>query len=178
MPVLGCDRRARPELLFLAAMNGYERFVEQLDYPMYIVTAFTDGDRAGCLVGFVTQCSIDPAHWLVCISKNNRTFRVARRAELLGVHVVPEEALDLAELFGGETGDEIDKFERCAWAARRQGVPILDRCSNWFVGNVVDLRDGGDHGIFEVDVVEYGPGSHERPLMFKQAKHIEPGHPA
>ena len=34
---------------------------------------------------------------------------------MLGVHAVPADAADLAELFGGETGDEVDKFARTAW---------------------------------------------------------------
>ena len=39
----------------------------------------------------------------------------------------PPTPTDLAELFGGETGDEVDKFARTAWRDVH-GVPILDRC--------------------------------------------------
>src|SRR3954451_15624062 len=88
----------------------------ELDYPMFIVTTVApDGERSGCLIGFATQISIDPPRFLVGLSDKNRTYRVARRAEHLAVHFVPEDGEELAELFGGETGDEIDKCSRCAW---------------------------------------------------------------
>src|SRR3954465_13544280 len=82
---------------------------------MFIVTAWADGERSGCLIGFPTQTSTDPSRFLVCLSQKNRTYRVAVRAAVLGVHFVPAEADAVGELFGGQTGDEIDKFERCAW---------------------------------------------------------------
>jgi len=37
---------------------------------MIIITAAADGVLGGCLVGFQTQCSIDPARFLVCLSTN------------------------------------------------------------------------------------------------------------
>jgi len=39
-----------------------EQFTASDDYPMYIVTAVAadSGERSGCLVGFTTQCSINP----------------------------------------------------------------------------------------------------------------------
>jgi flavin reductase (DIM6/NTAB) family NADH-FMN oxidoreductase RutF len=49
---------------------------------MFIVTAVgRDGERAGCLVGFATQCSIQPPRFLACISRENRTFDVVTEAE-------------------------------------------------------------------------------------------------
>ena len=88
--------------------STFNSLVSDLDYPMFIVTACADGERSGCLIGFATQASIDPSRFLVCLSHENRTYRVAQGAELLGVHFVPEEQAELAELFGGETGDEVD----------------------------------------------------------------------
>ena len=41
------------------------------------------------------------------------------------MHLVPADATGLAELFGGETGD--DKFARCEWSAGPEGLPILAR---------------------------------------------------
>src|SRR3954447_12246363 len=105
---------------------------------MFIVTACADGERSGCLIGFATQASIDPSRFLVCLSHKNRTYRVARGTELLGVHFVPEEQAELAELFGGETRDEVDKLARAALATPRatspragggSGAPRPRRCS-------------------------------------------------
>ena len=115
-----------------AAEQIFQRLVAQLDYPMFIATVAADGERAGCLIGFATQCSIHPPRFVAGISDKNRTYRVAEHAESMAVHLVPEDAPELAELFGGETGDDLDKFERCAWRPGPDGVPLLDGCPNRF----------------------------------------------
>jgi flavin reductase (DIM6/NTAB) family NADH-FMN oxidoreductase RutF len=77
-------------------MNDFERLVGDLEYPMFIVTSRTaDGEPLGCLVGFTTQASIDPARFIVCLSHKNRTFRDGGEAAMLGVHAVPADAEDL-----------------------------------------------------------------------------------
>jgi flavin reductase (DIM6/NTAB) family NADH-FMN oxidoreductase RutF len=153
-----------------------ERLFARLDYPMFIVTLAVEGERGGCLVGFTTQCSIDPPRFLVCLSEQNRTFALAQRAESLVVHMVPRDAADLAELFGGETGDEVDKFELCDWTPGPGGAPVLDRCENWFAGRVLERFDVGDHMAFLLDPFEAHSDGGERQLDFHRAKRIEPGH--
>ncbi len=81
--------------------------------------------RAGCVIGYAAEASIDPPRFLVCISKVNATFPVAMRAARLAVHALARGDVALAELFGGQTGDEIDKFSRCDWVAADDGTPIL-----------------------------------------------------
>ena len=49
--------------------EAFERLVGQLDYPMFIVTTQVEGRRAGCLVGFASQFSIDPPRFLIGLSK-------------------------------------------------------------------------------------------------------------
>jgi len=93
----------------------FNAIVGNLEYPMFIVTARNGDERLGCLVGFATQTSIDPPRFAACLSHKNRTYRRGRDADALGVHCVPADAPALAELFGGETGDEVDKFARCEW---------------------------------------------------------------
>ena len=63
-------------------------FLDGVDYPMFVVTARRDGDHAGCLVGFATQVSIEPARFLVGLSVANHTYDVARDATTLAVHLL------------------------------------------------------------------------------------------
>jgi flavin reductase (DIM6/NTAB) family NADH-FMN oxidoreductase RutF len=157
--------------------ESFNAIVGNLEYPMFIVTARAGDERLGCLVGFATQASIDPSRFVVGLSRANRTHRRGRDSAALAVHCVPADAPDLAELFGGETGDEVDKFARCAWRDGPEGLPILDRCERWFVGRVVDRLDAGDHELFLLDPVAARPGR-EDDFTFHRAKRIEPGHPA
>jgi len=155
-----------------------DRWIDKIDYPMYIVTAAARGERSGCLVGFSTQCSIDPVRFLICLSDKNRTYRVARHTEILGVHLVPADARPLARLFGSETTDEVDKFAQCEWHEGRDGVPILDDCPNWFAGGVLDRTTVGDHVAYLLEPVDSGAGDPDSQFDFHRAKRLEPGHEA
>ena len=155
----------------------FEELTGHLDYPMYVVTAAAGGMRAGCLVGFGAQCSIDPPRFMAFVSDKNHTHRVALEAPVLAVHVVPEDAEDLARLFGEETGDEVDKFERCAWEPGPHGVPLLTRCADRFVGTVLERRPVGDHTAFLLEPLDVradgGPF-----FPYRKARDVRPGHEA
>jgi flavin reductase (DIM6/NTAB) family NADH-FMN oxidoreductase RutF len=143
---------------------------------MFIVTATDGSERSGCLVGFATQCSVDPPLFLVCISVRNHTFEVAQRAELLVVHLVPSDAEDLAELFGSQTGDEVDKFARCSWHGGPGGTPVLDRCENWFAGRILERLPAGDHCAHLLEPFAAHSGGGERGFTFHRARGMDPGH--
>jgi len=155
---------------------AFNAIVGNLEYPMFIVTARAGDERLGCLVGFTTQASIHPPRFAVCLSHANRTYRRGRDSTALGVHGVPADAEDLAELFGGETGDDVDKFARCAWHDGPECVPILDRCERWLVGRVLQRVDAGDHELYLLEPVAASAGR-EEDFTFHRAKRIEPGHP-
>ena len=57
--------------------EAFEQIAAGLTSPMIIVTARHGDEIDGCLVGFSTQCSIDPTRYLVCLSKRNNTYRIA-----------------------------------------------------------------------------------------------------
>jgi flavin reductase (DIM6/NTAB) family NADH-FMN oxidoreductase RutF len=160
--------------------DAVHELVSELDYPMYIVTVAAAGERAGCLVGFTTQCSIDPPRFLVCLSVKNRTYRIAIEtdSEVMVVHLVPENAARLAELFGSETGDDVDKFARCRWRPGPAGVPVLEECGNWFAGRVLRQMDAGDHGAFLLEPFAAESESGEGSFSFHRARRMEPGHEA
>jgi flavin reductase (DIM6/NTAB) family NADH-FMN oxidoreductase RutF len=158
------------------AADVFQKLVGELDYPMLVVTAASGDDRAGCLVGFATQTSISPPRYMVCLSENNRTYRVASRTEHLGVHFLAADADDLAELFGGETGDEIDKFSRVAWEPGPASTPLLAECRNRFVGRIVERRQVGDHVAFLLEPIFAQLGEPVRQFAFRRAKRIDPGH--
>lgn len=156
--------------------SDFARLVSQVDYSLYIVTAAHRGERAGCLIGFASQVSIHPPRFLACLSVKNRTYRVAHDAEILIVHPVPQNAEELAQLFGGETGDEVDKFSRCAWEPGPQETPVLTQLGSWFAGHVRDRIEFGDHVGFLLDPIEVHGGEIDETLTFRRGRWIDPGH--
>jgi flavin reductase (DIM6/NTAB) family NADH-FMN oxidoreductase RutF len=158
------------------ARSAFHDVMLGLDYPLFIATVAAGGERDGCLIGFATQCSIDPPRFLACISDKNRTFRIAERADVMVVHVVPEEERELAELFGGETADEVDKLGQVEWEAGPGGAPVLARCPRWFAGRIAERVDLGDHHGYLLEPIEAEASEDASELDFQEARDISPGH--
>ncbi|GAA1816407.1 flavin reductase family protein [Actinomadura chokoriensis] len=157
-----------------------DTFVAGFDYPMFVVTAVDPGTgtRAGCLVGFATQTSIDPFRFLVCLSRVNHTYRAAEAATHLAVHVLDESQQELATLFGSQTGDEIDKFARCAWRPGPEGVPLLTDAPRHLVGRILARTDLGDHTGYLLTPIDVTGSAEAAPLTFRTLPDLSPGHPA
>ena len=160
------------------AASAFQSIVDALDYPMAIVTTTDGTERAGCLVGFTAQCSIDPPLVMVWLSKRNRTTRVAARGTSLLVHLPAHTDRALATLFGQETGDEVDKFAHCRWAPGPEGLPLLATCARWFAGRIVDRLDTGDHVGHLLEPFDAGDGPWAGQLGFQAVKDLKPGHRA
>lgn len=160
-------------------MAGLDAFIGRLDPDMCVVTAVAGGERAGCLVGFASQCSLRPVRFVVWLSELNHTFRVARDADALAVHLLAREQQGLAELFGGRTGDRTDKFEGLRLREAYGGAVVLEDAPAWFVGRIVTRAGGGDHIGFVLDPVEWGGHEgYDGPLLrLSDALTIDPGHP-
>lgn len=159
-------------------MSTFPKVVADLDYPMVVVTAAGGGEKAGCLVGFATQCSIHPPRFAVWISTKNHTCRVADRSAVLAVHFLSVDDRPLAELFGRETGDHVDKFARCRWHEGPGGVPVLEDCTRWFAGEVVERIPTDDHIGFLLAPTEVHAGPWAGQLGFQSVKSLDPGHEA
>jgi flavin reductase (DIM6/NTAB) family NADH-FMN oxidoreductase RutF len=159
-------------------LADFHAFVGALEYPMYVVTAAAGDERDGCLVGFATQCSIHPPRFLACLSVKNRTFRIARQATVLAVHLVGADQHDLAEFFGGETADEVDKLAEWPWREGPDGVPLLDGVDNLFVGRVLERVDLGDHVGHLLEPVAARHEGEVDALGSQEVQDIEAGHPA
>jgi flavin reductase (DIM6/NTAB) family NADH-FMN oxidoreductase RutF len=157
----------------------FDRLAGMLDYTMFVVTTQADGERSGCLVGFATQTSMHPPRFLAGISRANHTYGVAARSEYLAVHVLERRQIGLARLFGGQTGDQIDKFDRCSWRTGPHGMPILDDAAAWFVGRTLKRVDLGDHIGY---LLEPGAGAVAEPtgglVSFSDVADLTPGHQA
>ena len=93
----------------------------------------------------------------------------------MALHVVPEDRTDLAELFGGETADEVDKLTQVDSTPGPGGVPLIAGCP-YVAGPVLERVEVGDHAAFVLDV-ELKQGT-AKPLRFSHARAIDPRHEA
>src|SRR5215218_1377846 len=162
-----------PRMLPPSDRAALDRLTGRLDYPMLVVTAEAGEERAGCLVGFATQCSIQPVRFLLCLSRRNHTFRVASRAGTLVAHVLGPADRALAALFGEKTGDATDKFARCGWRPG-PGRSVLVACRQWFAGRVLDRFDVGDHVAFLVEPFAVAAEPLDGQLGFQDVRGLRP----
>jgi flavin reductase (DIM6/NTAB) family NADH-FMN oxidoreductase RutF len=154
-------------------------FLDVVDYPYYVVTVRApDADMSGCLAGFVTQCSIEPPNFLVCISKVNHTFGVAERSPGMGLHLLGADQSALARLFGEETGDVVDKFASVDWRLGSTGAPLLVEAAVSLEGQVLGHFSVGDHEAFLVRAARAVSGGQPGLLTYRAGPSLEPGHPA
>ncbi|MBF6414065.1 flavin reductase family protein [Nocardia cyriacigeorgica] len=161
--------------------EAFDALIAAADSPMWVVTTIADGRTAGCLVGFAGQVSITPRRFLVAVSKNNHTYRIARRAEYLAVHLLTGDNVELARLFGTTTGDSADKFARCAWSGGPHGLPILDGAAGWFAGRIIARSDLGDHVghlLEPLSATAPPPTATRSALHLRAVAGLTPGHEA
>jgi flavin reductase (DIM6/NTAB) family NADH-FMN oxidoreductase RutF len=157
----------------------FASLMASLDPPMVVVTAAAGDERAGCLVGFHSQSSIDPARYCVWLSKANHTYRVTLLAAHVGIHVLTDGDRQLAELFGTVSGDDVDKFGRVAAEAGPEGVPVLSACPRRLVARKTAVLDeGGDHVCVVTEPVEAATTGPFAPLRLSAVADLHPGHEA
>jgi len=159
--------------------EDFDALMAGVDQPLVIVTTASGEVKAGCLVGFHTQCGMEPVEYAVWLSKANHTYRVAALSEHFGVHFLSKEHHDLAALFGGETQEHVDKFAQCRWSVGPEGVPLLDRVQNRFVGRREAWLDpGADHACLVLRPISAAYSGDFEPLRLDEVRDIDAGHDA
>ncbi|HHV21572.1 MAG TPA: flavin reductase [Propionibacterium sp.] len=159
--------------------ESYDALVARSDGAMIVVTASDGRERAGCVVGFHSQCAIDPLQHAVWLSKANHTYRVALHAGHLGVHFLTPDDEAIARLFGERSGDELDKFAHVDWSSGMGDAPLLAALPNRFIGRRVALAEvGGDHACFVLEVEDAACTEEFEPLRLSALSGLTPGHPA
>ncbi len=159
--------------------QAVDAYAARTEYALQVVTTVSsDGEPSGCLVGFATQCSIDPPRFLVCISKINRTYFVSEHADAVALHLIGRDQIPLATLFAEASGDDVDKFSLCRWHPGTTGAPVLADCVAWLEGMVVGRWSVGDHQALLVRPVTGGAGVGRDVLTMQHSPDFRPGHPA
>ena len=152
----------------------FDEFMTLLDYPVVVVTTQAAGQPAGCLVGFATQTGVVPPRFLVGLAKGSHTFGIASLSQHMAVHVLSRRHRALAELFGSQTGHQLNKFDRCSWRAHLHRMPMLDDAIAGFVGRIVDRFDVKDHVAYVLEpVATWAPESADDPLYLSDVDDLD-----
>lgn len=159
--------------------EAFESLMTSVDPPLVVVTTAAEDERAGCLVGFHSQSSIDSGHYSVWLSKANHTYRTGLRATHFAVHFLTDQDHALAERFGTACSAETDKFADLDVDTDERGTPLLrDLPNRLLLERIAVLDDGGDHVCLTTRVLSAHSGGPFTPLRVSDADDLEPGHPA
>ncbi len=157
--------------------DAFSHLMASLDAPLAVVTTAMGDERAGCLVGFHAQSSIDPGRYCVWLSKANHTYRVVLRSTHLAVHFLTEDDRRLAVHFGTQSGDDVNKFAEIDHDLGEGGVPMLKALPNrLLVRRVALLDEGSDHVCVVTQPLQAEASGPFRPLRLSNVKDLTPGH--
>ena len=157
--------------------SGLDDLMGSVDSPLIVVTTSAEGERAGCLVGFHSQTSIDPEHYCFWLSKANHTYRVALRSERFAVHFLTDVDRESARHFGSLSGTETDKFAGLDFTVTEDGVPLLaDLPNRLIVERIAMLDDGSDHVCLTARVLATETTGGFASLRPSQLGDLTPGH--
>ena len=158
--------------------NAFDDLMGSANAALLVVTTAVDDVRAGCLVGYHAQASMDPQHYSFWLSKANHTYRVGLLATHFAVHFLTAHDHDMAVHFAAQSGQDTDKFADIAVETGDHGLPYVTALPNRMVLERISvLDDGGDHVCVTARVVAAESDEHFTPLRLTDVGDVQPAHP-
>lgn len=129
-----------------------------------VVTATGPAGHAGMTTNAVSSLSLDPVLLLVCFDNTSRTLPIVRDHGRFAVNVLAADGQEVSRVFASKMVPE-EKF-RAVTHTVDHGVPVLDDALAWFVCDVEDLIERGDHTIGIGRVTAFDSDPDRDPLLF------------
>lgn len=139
-------------------MNNLDlKAMTKLSYGLFVLSA-REGDKDnGCIINVVNQVTDSPLQIAVAVNKKNYTHDMIVNTGRFNVSVLTEQApLKVFEIFGYQSGRDVDKFANCQVEARTaNGILRLPKYINAYIsGEVQQMVDLGTHTLFIAQVTE------------------------
>ena len=127
-----------------------------IGYGLYVVTSNDGKKDNGLIVNTVTQVTNTPNRVAVTINKDNYSHHVIRQTGKLNINCLTEDApFKVFEVFGFQSGRNVDKFADCEPLRSDNGLIFLPRYINAFMSlKVEQYVDLDTHGMFICSVTE------------------------
>ena len=127
-----------------------------IGYGLYVVTSNDGKKDNGLIVNTVTQVTDTPNQIAVTINKANYSHHVIKQTGIMNVNCLSTEApFKVFEVFGFQSGRNVDKFADCTPLRSDNGLVFLPRYINSFMSlKVEQYVDLGTHGMFICSVTE------------------------
>ena len=127
-----------------------------IGYGLYVVTSNDGKKDNGLIVNTVTQVTNVPNRIAVTINKQNYSHHVIKQTGKMNVNCLTVDApFHVFEVFGFQSGRNVDKFADCTPLRSDNGLVFLPRYINSFLSlKVEQYVDLDTHGMFICSVTE------------------------
>jgi flavin reductase (DIM6/NTAB) family NADH-FMN oxidoreductase RutF len=149
------------------SVDTYKALARTWAATVTVVTARRLGAEPGeqALDGFTATAfitvSMAPPIILVSATTAGSAFALLRDAAAFAVNLLSPSQSDLAGAFAKPAAERVGLWERAAWTADADGVPLLAGTTGAFSARVRQLVDAGDHTLVlgDVTAVHLGEGA-------------------
>ena len=127
-----------------------------IGYGLYVITSNDGKKDNGLIVNTVTQVTNTPNRIAVTINKENYSHHVIRQTGKMNINCLTVDApFKVFEVFGFQSGRNVDKFADCEPLRSDNGLVFLPRYINSFMSlKVEQYVDLDTHGMFICSVTE------------------------
>ena len=127
-----------------------------IGYGLYVVTSNDGKKDNGLIVNTVTQVTNTPNRIAVTINKENYSHHVIKQTGRMNINFLSVDApFKVFEVFGFQSGRNVNKFENCEPLRSDNGLVFLPRYINSFMSlKVEQYVDLDTHGMFICSVTE------------------------
>ena len=128
----------------------------KIGYGLYVVTSNDGKKDNGLIVNTVTQVTNTPNRIAVTINKDNYSHHVINQTGVMNINCLSVDApFKVFEVFGFQSGRNVDKFADCTPLRSDNGLVFLPRYINAFMSlKVEQYVDLDTHGMFICSVTE------------------------
>jgi flavin reductase (DIM6/NTAB) family NADH-FMN oxidoreductase RutF len=152
--------------------EAFKQGMRRLAAGVTIITTAHDGERSGLTATAVCSLSLDPPQLLVCVHREAGAHEFIERGERLCVNVLARNHRHLARRFAGQNGVYGTKrFQAGRWTTLKTGSPVLEDALVSFDCIVTERVKASTHTIFIGRVVEVGPRSNAKPLLYASGEY-------
>ena len=127
-----------------------------IGYGLYVITSNDGKKDNGLIVNTVTQVTNTPNRIAVTINKENYSHHVIKQTGKMNINCLTVDApFKVFEVFGFQSGRNVDKFADCTPLRSDNGLVFLPRYINSFMSlDVEQYVDLGTHGMFICSISE------------------------
>jgi len=133
--------------------QAFDNALHLLTAPVTVVGASSAGVLGGLTAAWVTRVSLLPPLLVVAIGRKRHTWGVLAAADELSISVLHEDQLEVARLFGMNSGRDIDKWALTPHDLIGDGVPVVADCSARYLCRLTDRFATGDHDCLVCEIL-------------------------